>query len=71
MNVLPRLVEPRLRQALGRGKSVLLLGPSQTGKTTLLERLKPDVLSNPICCTGTASPRSPAASVRDRRILAA
>lgn len=31
MEVLPRIVEPRLRQALQRGKSVLLLGPRQTG----------------------------------------
>src|SRR5450759_4929789 len=46
MEVLPRIVEPRLRQALQRGKSVLLLGPRQTGKTTLLERLKPDLLLN-------------------------
>jgi len=46
MTLLPRLVEPRLRHALERGKSVLLLGPRQTGKTTLLERLKPDVLLN-------------------------
>lgn len=46
MKVLPRLVEPALNQALQRGKSVLLLGPRQTGKTTLLTRLKPDVLLN-------------------------
>jgi len=46
MEVLPRHVEPRLRQALQRGKSVLLLGPRQTGKTTLLNRLRPDLLLN-------------------------
>ena len=46
MEVLPRLIEPRIRQALQRGKSVLLLGPRQTGKTTLLDQLEPDVLLN-------------------------
>ncbi len=43
---LPRIVEPRLRQALARGRSVLLLGPRQTGKTTLLEQLAPDLSLN-------------------------
>ncbi len=43
---MPRLVEPLLRQTLARGRSVLLLGPRQTGKTTLLERLAPDLSLN-------------------------
>jgi len=43
---IPRIIESRLRQALERQKSVLLLGPRQTGKTTLVEALKPDVLLN-------------------------
>ncbi len=43
MTFLARSVEPRLRQALAREKSVLLLGPRQTGKTTLLQQLKPDL----------------------------
>ena len=46
MTFLARSVEPRLQQALARRKSVLLLGPRQTGKTTLLHQLKPDVLLN-------------------------
>jgi len=46
MNTIARLVEPRIRHALARKKSVLLLGPRQTGKTTLLERLQPDLLLN-------------------------
>jgi predicted AAA+ superfamily ATPase len=46
MEILPRAVESRLRDALKRGKSVLLLGPRQTGKTTLLEGLRPDLLLN-------------------------
>ncbi len=46
VNFIPRLVEARLRAVLARQKSVLLLGPRQTGKTTLLERLQPDVLLN-------------------------
>ena len=37
MSFLARNVEKRLRQALARQKSVLLLGPRQTGKTTLLQ----------------------------------
>lgn len=32
-----RLIKPQIEEALGRGKSILLLGPRQTGKTTLVE----------------------------------
>lgn len=46
MEIVPRILEPRVRQALERQKSVLLLGPRQTGKTTLVESLKPDLLLN-------------------------
>src|SRR5882724_10604422 len=46
MKMLPRTIEARLRQALERQKSVLLLGPRQTGKTTLVETLRPDLLLN-------------------------
>jgi predicted AAA+ superfamily ATPase len=46
MQVLPRIVDRQLRQALRRGKSVLLLGPRQTGKTTALGQLKPEVVVN-------------------------
>jgi hypothetical protein len=46
MSFLTRSVEKRLRQALARQKSVLLLGPRQTGKTTLLQQLQPDTLLN-------------------------
>lgn len=46
MTILPRVISSRLRGALSRGKSVLLLGPRQTGKTTLLEPLRPDLLLN-------------------------
>ena len=33
----PRLVEAPIKESLTRGKSVLLLGPRQTGKTTLIK----------------------------------
>ncbi len=46
MKTIPRIIEPRLRRALARQKSVLLLGPRQTGKTTLVEALQPDLLLN-------------------------
>jgi len=46
METIPRTLEPRVRQALERQKSVMLLGPRQTGKTTLVESLKPDLLLN-------------------------
>jgi uncharacterized protein len=36
-----RQLEDRIDHALKRGKSVLLLGPRQTGKTTLVERMNP------------------------------
>lgn len=42
MSYIIREVEQSIRDALRRHKSVLLLGPRQTGKTTLLERLKAD-----------------------------
>lgn len=39
-----RKIETSIFHALARGKSVLLLGPRQTGKTTLvLQQLKPDI----------------------------
>ena len=46
MQSISRLVEAQVRQALERQKSVLLLGPRQTGKTTLVETLEPDLLLN-------------------------
>jgi predicted AAA+ superfamily ATPase len=46
MKIIPRSIESRLRKALERQKSALLLGPRQTGKTTLVETLKPDLLLN-------------------------
>ncbi len=38
----PRLIEPTLRAALQRTPVVCLLGPRQSGKTTLAQRLAPD-----------------------------
>lgn len=38
-----RLQEQAVRRALARGKSVLLLGPRQTGKTTMLDRIRRDL----------------------------
>ncbi len=41
---IPRLLEKNIMQTLQRGKSILLLGPRQTGKTTLIEQqIKPDI----------------------------
>jgi predicted AAA+ superfamily ATPase len=42
--VIRRTLQPVLQHHLGRGKSVLLLGPRQTGKTTLLRHLRPDLV---------------------------
>lgn len=39
MSYVTRLIEDKVRRTLDRGKSVLLLGARQTGKTTLLEKL--------------------------------
>src|SRR5258708_7919113 len=43
MKYIERALEPLLRRAIARNKSVLLLGPRQTGKTTLLDRLPHDL----------------------------
>lgn len=40
---IPRILERDVRHHLQRGKSVLLLGPRQTGKTTLLERIEAEL----------------------------
>lgn len=42
MDYISRLLESSIRQTLSRGKSILLLGARQTGKTTLIQRLKAD-----------------------------
>lgn len=46
MKQIIRSVEVSLLGALKRGKSVLLLGPRQTGKTTLITKLKSDLYLN-------------------------
>ena len=34
-----RLIQPIFEKILGQNKSIMLLGPRQTGKTTLVEKL--------------------------------
>lgn len=46
MTLIKRALQERLKNVLERKKSVLLLGPRQTGKTTLVKRLKTDVYIN-------------------------
>src|SRR5579862_4608659 len=44
MAYITRLIEKNILQTLERGKSVLLLGPRQTGKTTLIKQaIQPDI----------------------------
>ncbi len=44
MTYIPRLIENNIQQALKRGKSILLLGARQTGKTTLIQhQIHPDI----------------------------
>ncbi|OGX04093.1 MAG: hypothetical protein A3G87_03825 [Omnitrophica bacterium RIFCSPLOWO2_12_FULL_50_11] len=43
MEYIPREQEKQIHRALERNKSVLLLGPRQTGKTTLIRRLAADL----------------------------
>ncbi len=43
MKLIPRALKEKLDQILKRGKSILLLGPRQTGKTTLLREQKADL----------------------------
>src|SRR3989338_1289785 len=43
MKYVIREQEKQIRRALERNKSVLLLGPRQTGKTTLIQRLVADL----------------------------
>ena len=46
MNFISRQIEKRFKRALDRKKSILLLGPRQTGKTTLVKSLKTDLYIN-------------------------
>ena len=43
MKYIKRWLEAKIQHALGRNKSVLLLGARQTGKTTLIGRFDPDL----------------------------
>ncbi len=38
-----RIIEKKLYERVAQGKSILFLGPRQTGKTTLLQRFQPDL----------------------------
>lgn len=60
-----RGLEPVIERHLGRGKSILLLGPRQTGKTTLLKRLQPDL------AISLASPETRQRYEREPGLLAA
>lgn len=46
MASIPRVAAARIRLLLARNKSVLLLGPRQTGKTTLLSSFEPVLALN-------------------------
>ncbi len=43
MDLLPRAIGDKLSRLIKRGRSVLLLGPRQTGKTTLISQYKADL----------------------------
>ena len=46
MDFISRQIQKRFKRALDRGKSILLLGPRQTGKTTLVKSLNTDLYIN-------------------------
>ncbi|MCB1119457.1 MAG: ATP-binding protein [Chlamydiia bacterium] len=46
MTLILRKIQHRIKQTLKRGKSILLLGPRQTGKTTLMKELQADLYLN-------------------------
>lgn len=64
MRHIPRLLEAHIARHLARGKSVLLLGPRQTGKTTLLASLEADL------AVSLASPAVRQRYERDPSVLA-
>jgi len=39
MSYLSRTIQKKIDDVISRGKSILLLGPRQTGKTTLIEKI--------------------------------
>jgi predicted AAA+ superfamily ATPase len=43
MDYINRLIQPNIAHAIERGKSILLLGSRQTGKSTLCEKFNPDL----------------------------
>lgn len=43
MALIKRVLKEKLASVVNRGKSVLLLGPRQTGKTTLLKEYQADL----------------------------
>ena len=39
ISMIPRQLEPIIQARLGRGKAIIVLGPRQVGKTTLVRKL--------------------------------
>ena len=48
MALIKRALKEKLASVVNRGKSVLLLGPRQTGKTTLLKEYQADLEITPL-----------------------
>ena len=50
--MIARTIENAIKESLNKGKLILLLGPRQTGKTTLVKKIAAEIGGNTLYLTG-------------------